>query len=136
MALRILVRGRYGESRRWVSNVIISILLKKGVILICQSILETRWKSRLHGSALFTIPLKPTMRSVFQVILYALYLTILNPIIVSKLILMQLFTGFFLPSLAIPPFFGNLKIRGFVWINLIMVELSWWSMPTNLANFL
>ena len=32
--------------------------VKEGVILICQSILEIRRMSHLHGSALFTIPLK------------------------------------------------------------------------------
>ena len=30
---------------------------KQGVILVCQSILETRRMSYLHGSALFTIPI-------------------------------------------------------------------------------
>ena len=30
---------------------------KEGLILLCQSILETRRISHLHGSALFTIPL-------------------------------------------------------------------------------
>ena len=35
----------------------ISILLKKGVILLCQIILETKRISHLHGSDLFTIPL-------------------------------------------------------------------------------
>ena len=38
------------------SNMKTSILLKKGVILICWNILETRI-SHLHGSALFKIPL-------------------------------------------------------------------------------
>ena len=31
---------------------------KEGTIHLCQSILETRRMSHLHGSALFTIPLK------------------------------------------------------------------------------
>ena len=31
---------------------------KKGVILLCQSILETRRISHLHGSVLFAVPLK------------------------------------------------------------------------------
>ena len=43
------------ESCRWVSNIKISVLLKKGW---CQSILETRRLSHLHGSAPFTVPLK------------------------------------------------------------------------------
>ena len=45
------------ESGQWVPNIKISILLKKGLILLCQSILETRRITHLHGSAHFTIPL-------------------------------------------------------------------------------
>ena len=50
------------ESHCWVSNIKISILLKKGGFsyVRCQSILETRRITRSHGSALFTIPLKRT----------------------------------------------------------------------------
>ena len=58
MALHILVRRNYG------GKLPVSIRchnlhsFKEGVILLCQSILETRDISHLHGSALFTIPLK------------------------------------------------------------------------------
>ena len=44
------------ESRRWVSNIKIYILLKKGLILLCQSILETERITHLHGSAHFAVP--------------------------------------------------------------------------------
>ena len=54
MALHKLVTGR---------KLLVSIKyenlhsFKEGVILLCQSTLETRRISHLHGSALFTIPL-------------------------------------------------------------------------------
>ena len=58
MALRKLERRNYGGK----SPVSIKYQnlhsFKEGVILLCQSILETRRISHLHGSALFTIPLK------------------------------------------------------------------------------
>ena len=38
---------------------------KEEVILLCQSILETRITSQFHGSAIFTIPLKVTKLSKF-----------------------------------------------------------------------
>ena len=44
------------ESYQWLSDVIISILLKKGAILLRQSILETRRISHLYGSDFFIIP--------------------------------------------------------------------------------
>ena len=57
MALRKLVRSNYGGE----SPVSIKYenlhSFKEGVILLCQSILETRRISHLHGSALFKIPL-------------------------------------------------------------------------------
>ena len=46
------------ESCWWVSNIKISILLKKRWFY-CQSILEMRQISHLHGLALFAIPLNP-----------------------------------------------------------------------------
>ena len=58
MALQKLVRSNYGGKSP------VSIKhenlhsFKEGVILLCQSILETKRVSHLHGSALFTIPLK------------------------------------------------------------------------------
>ena len=59
MALRKLERRNYGGK----SPVSIKYQnlhsFKEGVILLCQSILETRRISHLHGSALFTIPLMP-----------------------------------------------------------------------------
>ena len=57
MALRKLVRSNYGGKS------LVSIKqenlhsFKEGVILLCQSILETRRTSHLRGSTLFTIPL-------------------------------------------------------------------------------
>ena len=58
MTLRILVRGNYSEK----STVSIKFhnfhSFKKRVILLCQSILETRQISHLYASALWTIPLK------------------------------------------------------------------------------
>ena len=58
MALRKLVRRNCGEK----SPVSIKYQnlhsFKEGLILLCQSILETRKITYLHGSALFTIPLK------------------------------------------------------------------------------
>ena len=44
------------ESYQWLSDVIISILLKKGAILLRQTILETRRISHLYGSDFFIIP--------------------------------------------------------------------------------
>ena len=58
MALHKLVRSNYGGKSP------VSIKhenlhsFKEGVILLCQSILETRRISDVHDSALFTIPLK------------------------------------------------------------------------------
>ena len=58
MALRKLVRRNYGGKS------LVSIKyqnlrsFKEGMILLFQSILESRWISHLHGSALFKIPLK------------------------------------------------------------------------------
>ena len=57
MALRKLVRRNYG------GKLLVSIKcqnlhsFKEGGFLLCQSILETRRMSHLHGSALFTISL-------------------------------------------------------------------------------
>ena len=57
MALRKLVRSNYGEKSLGVSNMKMPILLKKGVILLCQSNLDTKRISHLPGSPHFTIPL-------------------------------------------------------------------------------
>ena len=57
MVLRKLERGNYG------GKLPVSIkyqnlhTFEKGLILLCQSILETRIITHLHGSAQFTIPL-------------------------------------------------------------------------------
>ena len=58
MALLKLVRRNYG--RKWPMSIKYENLhsFKEGMILLCQSILETRRISHLHGSPLFTIPLK------------------------------------------------------------------------------
>ena len=57
MALRKLVRSNYGKK----SSVSIKYenlhSFKEGMILLCQTILETRRVSHLPGSAHFTIPL-------------------------------------------------------------------------------
>ena len=58
MALRKLERRNYGGK----SPVSIKYQnlhsFKEGLILLCQSIFETRRMSHLHDSALFTIPLR------------------------------------------------------------------------------
>ena len=41
---------------------------KEGMIHLCESILETRWISHLHGSAPFTIPLKSSLWDHFRLI--------------------------------------------------------------------
>ena len=57
MVLHKLVRRNYGR------KLLVSIkyqnlqYFKEGMILLCQSILETRRITHLHGSALFKIPL-------------------------------------------------------------------------------
>ena len=57
MALHKLVRRNYG--RKLLVNIKYQTLhsFKEGMILLCQSILEMRRITHLHGSALFTIPL-------------------------------------------------------------------------------
>ena len=57
MALHILVRRSYGGKMQVCIKCHNLHSFKEGVILLCQSILEIRWISYLHGSALFTIPL-------------------------------------------------------------------------------
>ena len=62
MALHKLARRNYG------GKLSVSIKyqnlhsFKEGMILVCQSILETRRISHLHGSALFSIPLRGAWR--------------------------------------------------------------------------
>ena len=57
MALRKLERRNYG-GKWWVSIKYQNLhSFKKGLILLCQSILETRRIIHLHGSAHLTIPL-------------------------------------------------------------------------------
>ena len=57
MALRKLERRNY--SGMWLASIKYQNLhsFKVGLILLCQSILETRRTTHLHGSAHFTIPL-------------------------------------------------------------------------------
>ena len=72
MALRILVRRNYG------GKFLVSIKchnlysFKEGMILLCQSIFETRRITHLHVSALFTIPLRALLiiGSVFVAVWY------------------------------------------------------------------
>ena len=65
MALHKLVRRSYGGKLR-VSNKYQNLhSFKEGVILLCQSILEMRRVSHLHGSTLFIIPLIPLRCSQF-----------------------------------------------------------------------
>ena len=59
MVLHILVRKNHVE-KLLVSIKCCNLSFKKGVILLCQSILETRQTQHLCGSALFIIPLKVT----------------------------------------------------------------------------
>ena len=58
MALRKLERRNYGG--KWPVSIKYQNLhsFKEGLILLCQSILETRRITHLHGSAPFTIPLR------------------------------------------------------------------------------
>ena len=58
MALRNLERRNY--SGKWLVSIKYQNLypFKEGLILLCQSIVETRRITHLHGSADFTIPLK------------------------------------------------------------------------------
>ena len=57
MALRKLESRNYG--RKWPLSIKYHNLhtFKEGLILLCQSVLETRRITHLHGSAHFTIPL-------------------------------------------------------------------------------
>ena len=57
MALRKLERRNYGG--KWPVSIKYQNLysFKEGLILLCQSILETRRRIHLHGLAQFTIPL-------------------------------------------------------------------------------
>ena len=78
MALRKLVRSNYGGK----SPVSIKYenlhSFKEGVILLCQSILETRRILDLHGSALFTIPLRCIRRQAEQKFKKRVYVTNLS----------------------------------------------------------
>ena len=58
MALRKLERRNYGG--KWPVSIKYQNLhsFKEGLILLCQSILEMRRITHLHGSPHFTIPLK------------------------------------------------------------------------------
>ena len=58
MALSKLVRRNHGRKKPVSIKYENLHCFKEGVILLCQSILETRRISHLHGSALFTIPRK------------------------------------------------------------------------------
>ena len=58
MALRKLVRRNYGRKLPVIIKYQNLHSFKEVIIILCQSILETRRISHLHGSALFTIPLR------------------------------------------------------------------------------
>ena len=57
MALRKLVKRNYGGKSPVSTKYQNLYSFKEGVILLCQSILETRRTTHLRGSALFNIPL-------------------------------------------------------------------------------
>ena len=57
MALHKLVQRNYGGKTSVSIKYQNLNSFKEWMILLCQSILETRWISHLHGSALLTIPL-------------------------------------------------------------------------------
>ena len=61
MALRYLERINYG--RKWLVSIKYKNLysFKEGLVLLSQSILETKRITHLHGSAHFTIPLNPSV---------------------------------------------------------------------------
>ena len=60
MALHKLVRRNYGRKLSVSIKYQNFHSFKEGLILLCQGILEERRITHLHGSALFTIPLKFT----------------------------------------------------------------------------
>ena len=66
MALCKLERRNYG--RKWLVSVKYQNLhsFKEGLILLCQSILEKRKITYLHGSAHFTISLRNDAQSMFR----------------------------------------------------------------------
>ena len=61
MALRYLERINYG--RKWLVSIKYKNLysFKEGLVLLSQSILETKRITHLHGSAHFTIPLNQSV---------------------------------------------------------------------------
>ena len=62
MVLHKLERRNYGE--KWSMRINYQNLhsFKEGLIVLCQSILETRRITHLHGSTHFTIPLKTKVK--------------------------------------------------------------------------
>ena len=70
MALRKLGRRNYGG--KWMVSIKYQNLhtLKEGLILLCQSILETRRITHLHGSAHFTIPLNKSKTMSLKIIIH------------------------------------------------------------------
>ena len=69
MVLRTRVRRNYGGKSPMSIKYQNLHSFKEMVILLCQSILETRRIAHLHGSALFTIPLISTFGGlVFEIV--------------------------------------------------------------------
>ena len=66
MVLRKLERRNYRG--KWLVSIKYQNLhsFKEGLILLCQSILETRRITHLHGSALFTIPLTNWQANIYS----------------------------------------------------------------------
>ena len=81
MVLRKLERINYG--RKWPVSIKYQNLhsFKEGLILLCQSILETTRITHLHGSDHFTIPLK----LLFLLLLLSLLLLLLVPVLIILL---------------------------------------------------
>ena len=99
MALRKLERRNYGGK----SPVSIKYqnlhTLKEGLILLCQSILETRRVTHLHGLAHLIIPLREDLKKIWKNTFYFK----LKVFLFSRL-LIQSFTLFLLPSRKLPLF--------------------------------
>ena len=76
MALHILVMRNYAGKALESIKCLNFHSFKEGLTLLCQSILETRRMSHLHGSALFIIPSrKPEMRLLQHLVLPLFKLT-------------------------------------------------------------
>ena len=73
MLLHILVVRNYGGKLPMSIKYQNLHAFKKGVILLCQSILETRRISHLFSSGLFTIPLKSSVGKIDTVAMPLIY---------------------------------------------------------------